>query len=324
MLNVERLFPLLLTFFLCLGCSPSTPQPEGSNTDASVQEERVEVTPEPVSEDPLENLGKVEKVVDGFLFSEGPLWDSSKKVLYLSDILANKIHVLTPPSSLKDFREPTNFSNGLAFSPKGLLLAAERTTRRISITQSDGKIETLAGAFDGKKFHGPNDLTVRKDGTVYFTDPPYVVSGDKELTFNGVFRIAPDKTVTALWKGEDKTRPNGIVLSPDESRLYFVDAAAGVLYVGNVASDGNVAAFEKLADTAATPDGMTVDIRENLYIATKDGVQVYKKDGTLWGTIPVPEQPTNCTFGDEGRTTLYITARSSLYKVTNMPFAGSH
>lgn len=315
---------LFVSVFVVSRCGSESSSTNDGGADASVQDVTVEATPEPVSDNPLDNVGDVEKVSGDFVFSEGPLWDSKNNVLYLSDILTNKIYILTPPSSLKVFREPTNFSNGLAFDTQGRLLAAERSTRRISVTQSDGTIETLAGTFDGKKFHGPNDLTVRKDGSVYFTDPPYAVTGEKELTFNGVFRIAPDKSITALWKGEDASRPNGIILSPDEARLYFVDAAAGVLYVGDVASDGSVASFTKLADTAKTPDGMTSDVRENLYIATQEGIQVFKKDGTVWGTIKVPEQPTNCTFGDEGRTTLYITARSGLYKVTNLPFAGSH
>ncbi len=319
MLDRYRLFACALFFVGLLGtgigCEPST-----SLSDASSQE----TTPEPVSDNPLEGLGVVEKVTSGFLFCEGPLWDSKEQKLYLSDILGNKIHLLTPPKTIKVFREPTDYANGLALDPQGRLLAAERTTRRITVTKSDGLVETVADTFEGKKFHSPNDLTVRKDGTIYFTDPPYVVTGGKELTFNGVFRITPDRKVTALWKGEAASRPNGIVLSPDESRLYFVDTVAKALYVGDVSTDGDVLSIKKLTDTAVAPDGMTVDVRENIYIATKEGIQVYRKDGKLWGTISVPEQPSNCTFGDKDRTTLYITAQSSLYKVTGLPFAGSH
>ncbi len=319
---------LLLVQGFGWSCSPS---PSASDASEIADTEEKNTPPEQretdkptLPENPLEKQGKLELISDKLVFSEGPLWDKNKEVLLFSDVLVNKIYQLTLPSTLKDFRKPSQFSNGLAFDHKGRLLAAERTTRRISQTLASGKVETLADQFEGKKFHSPNDLTVRADGTVYFTDPPYVVTGAKELTFNGVFRVTPDRKVTAIWKGEEKTRPNGIILSPDEKRLYFADASAATIWVADVEKSGNVGKFKVFVKSAQSPDGMTIDRQENLYIATREGIQVFSAKGKLWGTLKVPTQPTNCTFGGKDRKTLFITARTKLFKLTNMPFAGSH
>lgn len=282
----------------------------------------------PKSDNPLDGIGQIQQLKDGFLFTEGPLWDPTQKVVFFSDILANRIHKMTlnDPVTVEIFRNPSDFSNGLALDAKGRLLAAERTTRRVTVTQADGTVTPLAETFEGKKFHGPNDLTVDAKGAVYFTDPPYALAESaREMDFNGVFRISPSgDQILAVWKGDKDTRPNGIILSPDEQRLYFADAANAVIWVAKRKADGTLETPTQHATTGKTPDGMTIDVRENLYVATEKGIEVFSKDGKPWGTIKVPQQPANCTFIGENRTTLLIAARGALFQHTNMPFAGSH
>ncbi len=268
-----------------------------------------------VNVDPLIGVGAVEKVQDKFMFTEGPQWIPATKTLLFTDIPANRIHEHTPGAGITVFREPSANANGLAVDPAGLLIACEHSGRRVSRTLADGKLVPVADAFEGKKLNSPNDVIVGKDGSVYFTDPPYGLPnpGQSELGFFGVFRVAPGGKVEAIAK--DMNRPNGIALSPDEKTLYIVDTATAELRVYPVKADGSVGAASMLAKTSPGPDGMAVDAQGNLFITTSVGVEVYSPAGKLYGAIPVPEQPSNCAFGGADRKTLYITARTGLYRV---------
>lgn len=267
--------------------------------------------------DPIAGIGPVEEVGGGFTFTEGPVWFASSGKLLFTDIPQNRIHELTPPSAITIFREPSGNANGLGIDPDGLLVACEHSGRRVSRTLAGGTVQTIADAYQGDSLNSPNDVIVKSDGNLYFTDPTYG-GNPNEIGFQGVFRVNPSGAISLV--ADDMTAPNGIALSPDESALYVTDSEDDFLRRYDVASDGSVSGGEKIADTANAPDGMAVDDAGYLYLATAAGIEVYESDGTLHGTIDVPQQPSNCTFGGADRKTLYITARTALYRVElNLP-----
>ncbi|WP_297827447.1 SMP-30/gluconolactonase/LRE family protein [Mycobacterium sp.] len=266
--------------------------------------------------DPLTGRSAVEKVRGGFTFTEGPVWIASRGVLLFSDIPADTIDELQPPASVTVFRTPTGRSNGLGLDPQGRLIASEGDNRRVSRTLADGTVVTVADRWQGKRLNSPNDNITRSDGTIYFTDPPYGVPAGqaRELDFQGVFRVDPAGTLHL--ESSDMNRPNGVALSPDEKTLYVDDTADGLVRKFPVRPDGSLGPPTLFVpSTGGGGDGMAVDDAGNVYVATDAGVQVYKPNGVTWGTIAVPEVPSNCTFGGPDRKTLYITAKTSLYRV---------
>jgi gluconolactonase len=268
--------------------------------------------------DPIAGIAAVELVVSGFEFTEGPAWFAAEGHLLFTDIPASAIHQLVPPAVLATPYPQSGESNGLGVDPAGMLIACEHANRRV-VRRTVSSSEVLADAWDGMQLNSPNDNIVRSDGTIYFTDPPYGISAnEQELPFQGVFRIAPDGTISLI--DDTMNRPNGIALSPDETTLYVADSADGLVRSWAVAADGSTGQGDKLMDTSGSADGMAIDDQGNLYVTTSAGVEVYRADGSLRGTIVVPEQPANCTFGGADRRTLYITARTSLYSVVlNLP-----
>jgi gluconolactonase len=269
---------------------------------------------------PLTGVGAVQRIRNGFMFTEGPQWRSAQGDLLFSDIPANTIFRLATGDVFSAFRMPSSNANGLAAGPDGRLYAAEHGSRSVTRTRPDGTRETLAshvteGAIR-RRLNSPNDVVVRSDGVVFFTDPPYGISAaQQELDFNGVYRITADGTLHVEWRGARTTRPNGIALSPDERTLYVADTADGNVRAWNVASDGALSAERIVARTSGNADGMAVDRGGNLFVATRTGVQVFSSTGALWGVIALPEQPANCAFGGSDGRTLFITARASLYRV---------
>ena len=274
-------------------------------------------TPDPPA-NPLEGIGKPEIVAEGFAFTEGPTWREADGVLLFTDIPNARIHQLDPADDTVTVYDPaSNQANGLDTDVDGRLLVAEHQSRRVTRRNADGTVAESITAWDGKAFNSPNDLTVRSDGTVYFTDPPYGLDGrPREIDFNGVFRLPPGSSNPEVeWEGDaNATRPNGIVLSPDESVLYLADTQGGVTAF-DVATDGSLANPRTFSDQVFGGDGMAVDARGNLYVTSFAGVQVFAPDGTEWGTITLDDQPANCAFGDADARTLYMTARSRLYRV---------
>ena len=269
--------------------------------------------------DPLQGIGTVELVADGFMFTEGPTWRSAEQRLLFTDIPANAIHQLTPPDDVSVFVADSGQANGLDSDLDGLLLAAEHANRRVSRTLGNGTVVTVVSEYMGDRLNSPNDIAVRSDGTIYFTDPPYGIdpNTEQELEFNGVFRVAPDGQLTAEWEGPKSSRPNGLVLSPDESVLYVADTMAGVM-VFDVNADGSLSNERDFIATLPNADGMAIDTGGNLFITTSTGVQVFDPAGNSWGTIEVPDgrAPANCAFGGDDARTLYITARQALYRVS--------
>jgi gluconolactonase len=268
--------------------------------------------------------GDVEKVASGFQFTEGPVWHPSGFLLF-SDIPANTIYKLSPMGKVEPFRSPSGNSNGLSLDFRRRLLACEHGNRRVSRTEEDGSVVSLAERYRGKRLNSPNDLVVRSDGTIYFTDPPYGVDPkDRELDFQGVYMIRPDGDLVLLL--DDFDRPNGITLSPDESILYVADTNRNHVRAFDLMPDGRLgnqrvfAVLEK-DGIEGRPDGMKVDVLGNLYVAGSVGIWVFDPGGRLIGIIRTPEAPANCAFGGYDGRTLFITARSSIYSVRTR-FAG--
>jgi len=270
-----------------------------------------------VGTDPMTGIGTSTEVGMGLIFTEGPVWRPTDGVLLFSDIQANTIYELTPPDTVVPWRNPSGNANGLIEDTEGLLLAAEHGTHRVSRTLANGDVVTVVEDFEGDELNSPNDLVVRSDGTIYFTDPPYGRAGNTvgPVGMVSVYRVDPQGALSVEFTtASNDDRPNGIVLSPDESTLYFDDTALGNITAMDVATDGSLSnPRDFVAAGLGGADGMAVDCAGNLYVTYSGGVEVIDANGTSWGTITVPRQPANVTFGGPNRDTLYVTARESVY-----------
>ncbi len=265
----------------------------------------------------------VELVESGFKFTEGPLWYQDG--LIFSDIPANTVYRWTPEDGTSVFLKPSGHANGLAMGPEGDLLLAQHDGQ-VGRHTEEGEVTSLVDAYGGKRLNSPNDLTVASDGTIYFTDPPYGVDKkNQQLDFLGVYRLSPDGRLTLLTKAFD--RPNGICLSPGGSTLYVNDSQETLIRAYDVTAEGGIENGRVFArprdeDADGTTDGMKVDANGNLYTTGPGGIWVYRPDGTRLARIAVPKAPTNLAFGGPERRTLYITARSHVYRVSvNVPGA---
>lgn len=260
---------------------------------------------------------KLEKLATGFKFTEGPTWVSwNGGFLVFSDIPANELKKWTRKEGVSTFREPSHNANGNTFA-KGRLFTCEHSGRRVAV-QSKGKpAETLVDQFDGKKFNSPNDVAVKSDGTVWFTDPHYGLGKNKrEIEGNYVYRFDPKtKQVTAVVKDFDM--PNGIAFSPDEKKLYVADSGKPHhIRVFDVQKNGTLANGKIFCVIdKGVPDGIRCDKRGRVWSSAEDGVQIFAPDGSLIGKILVPETPANLCFGGKDGKTVFITARSSLYAI---------
>ncbi|OJY29976.1 MAG: hypothetical protein BGO98_47470 [Myxococcales bacterium 68-20] len=255
--------------------------------------------------DPLEGTTKAATLVKGrFRFSEGPVWIGGR--LLFTEIPANVIHEVLPDGGTTQFRTNSGGANGLAVDNQGRLIACEGTAKRV--TRSDatkGAATTaLAEGYDNAELNAPNDVIVRADGNIYFTDPNYS-SNPNTQDDEAVYRIDPQGGLSRV--AHDFDKPNGIALSPDQGTLYVVDNGAGKLLAAPVDAAGVPGTFTTLADVPGG-DGMTVDDAGNLYVADDAGIDVFDKTGKKLGTITVDVKPSNCTFGGDDRRTLYITA----------------
>jgi gluconolactonase len=268
---------------------------------------------------------KLEKVWGEGSFTEGPAYGPDRCV-YFSDI-GNRIMKYDPATGKTTvYREPSGRANGLDFDAQGRLVACEGANtggnRRVSITDKDGKVRTLADRWQGKRFNSPNDLTIDTKGRVYFTDPRYVGDEPREIATESVYRIDPDGSVTQIIT--DVQKPNGIILAPDMKTLYLAD--------NNPQGNRHLLAFPLKADGTVGPkqvlhdfkegrgiDGMSIDVKGNIYAAAgagkQGGVYVFSPEGKQLAFIPTPEDPSNCVFGGKDRKTLYVTAGKSLYRI---------
>lgn len=259
---------------------------------------------------------ELERLATGFKFTEGPVWHPGGYLIF-SDIPADTIYSLKGPAP-EVFRRPSGNSNGLTFDIEGRLVACEHGNRRVSLTHDDGEVASLASHYQGKRLNSPNDVVVKSDGSVYFTDPPYGVRPDeRELDFQGVYRIGSDRQLVLLV--DDFVKPNGLAFSPDEKVLYVNDTEKGWIRAFDVREDGlleNDRVFARLEGPGAgRPDGMKVDVEGNVYCTGPGGVWVLDSAGKHLETIQTPEAAANLAFGGEDGCTLYITARTSVYSV---------
>jgi len=263
----------------------------------------------------------VERLETGFRFTEGPLWNGSQGFLLFSDIPANRIYKWSQEEGLGVFRDPSGNSNGLTYDKKGRLLICEHGNRRLSRIEKDGAYTVLADSFRGKRLNSPNDVIVRSDGTIYFTDPPYGIQPkEKELPFSGVYRVDPEENKLTLLV-DDFDRPNGLAFSPDESILYIGDSSTARRHVRafDVTRDGTVSNGRVFAEIRSelpgNPDGIKVDNEGHLYVSAAGGIWVFSQDREHLDTVRTPKIPANCAWGDSDWRTLFITARTSIYRV---------
>ncbi|MDX2130528.1 MAG: SMP-30/gluconolactonase/LRE family protein [Planctomycetota bacterium] len=295
---------------------------------------------------------RAERLADGFVFTEGPVWVPTLPAgksyggggrggyLLFSDPNKNVIHRYDPADgAVSIFRTKSGYSgvggvdigayhqpgsNGLALGPDGRLAICEHGNRRVSRLEPNGAVTVLADRFEGKRLNSPNDLVYRSDGTLYFTDPPFglpKVFNDpaKELPHSGVYML---REGTLRLAARDLSAPNGLAFSPDEKHLYVDnwDEARKVILRYDVAPDGTLSNPVTFVDITAEPgeicyDGLKVDAAGHIYVSAPTGIRVHAPSGQHLGTIVLPELPANFAFGDDDRRTLYITARSGLYRV---------
>ena len=282
-------------------------------TGAVAAGKEAEAVPTPKTFEQIVPTGtSVEKVSGGHAFTEGPAWDY-KGSLYWSDIPKGQILKLAADGKISVYRKESGGSNGLMFDKAGRLVACEHSSRRVSRTQADGTIKTVADRYGGKRLNSPNDLVIGPDGAIYFTDPRYGRRDDLEQDKECVYRIAPDGKVTRII--DDTVKCNGIHISPDAKTLYVADNGNATVRAYPLGKDGTVGKGRSLAKLPGRPDGMCVDAAGNLYMTVDKGVLVLTPAGKELGTIRTPERPANCCFGGADLKTLYITARKGLYRI---------
>jgi len=272
---------------------------------------------------PIPDGTEIELIANGFQFVEGPVWNDTLGLLF-SDLSGNKVYKWTEDDSISIFLNPSSNSNGLTYDLEGHLILAQTGLRRVTRRESGGSLTSLADTFNGKKLNSPNDLAVKSDGAIFFTDPPFNIppGQQQELTFAGIFRISPTGELQLL----DSTLnlPNGICFSPDETKLYVNNSQARIIYVWDIIDDSTIANKREFARINPTgyADGMKVDSSGNLFCTGPLGVWVFSPEGDLLDTILVPINPTNCNWGNEDRKTLYITAGNSVYRIRIEPVTG--
>ena len=279
---------------------------------------------------------RIERVATGFDFIEGPAWAPDGTLLF-SDPNVNVIHRLEPEGRLSIFRSHSGYSgvdigryhqpgsNGLAIDAEGRVIVCEHGRRRVIRIERNGMVTPLAERWEGHRLNSPNDVIVGADGAIWFSDPPFGLPAAfddpaRELDFSGIYRIAPDGTLSLV--SRELTGPNGLALSPDGQSLYASnwDNERRVVLRWPVLADGSVGPPETFVDLTSMQsdealDGLEVDLEGNVYVSAPDGVRIYSPEARHLGTIHVAERPANMEWGDDDRRTLYLTAHTSLYRV---------
>ena len=282
----------------------------------------------------------IERLADGFRWSEGPVWIDGGDYLLLSDVPGNKMYRWSHADGLSVFLDPSGYagadtrifrepgSNGLIRGPGNSILLADHGNRAVAKLDLATRAKTfLATHYKGKKFNSPNDLVLASDGSIYFTDPPYGLEGldaspHKELAHNGVYRLAPSGEVELLEAG--LTFPNGIILSPDERTLYVAvsDPDNPVIMAYALDASGAIAGKRLFTDMSefvkrglpGLPDGMAIDTGGNLFATGPGGVHIFAPDGTRLGRIDTGTAVANCAFGEDGRT-LFLASNNFLARI---------
>jgi gluconolactonase len=272
---------------------------------------------------------QLEELDSSCRWAEGPVWFDDMQCLLWSDIPNQRMMRWVPDGGVSVFRSPSNFSNGNTRDRQGRLVSCEHGPRRVTRTEPDGSITILADSFEGKRLNSPNDVVVRSDGTIWFTDPTYGIlsdyegyKSDPEQSRRNVYRLDPDSGELTAVVG-DFLQPNGLAFSVDETRLYIADSGAS----HDPAAPRHIRVFDVVDGRTLTngrvfcsidtgiPDGIRVDKQGNLWSSAGDGVHCFSPDATLLGKIKVPQTVANLTFGGPRRNRLFITATRSVYAI---------
>ena len=337
---------LALAAFALMACSPAEKPAPVAETKPAASPSATPAVPEtkivrvdPAFDKLVPANAKVEKLAEGYKWTEGPVWNKKENYLLFTNIPGNEVVKWQEGKGASRFLHPSGYSgknpyegrepgaNGLAFDSNGKLILCQHGDRRVVRLEADNKMVALASNYNGKKFNSPNDLVYHSNGALYFTDPPYGLTKGaddplRELDFCGVYRLDKNGKVTLLTK--DITRPNGIALSPDEKKLYVAssDPEKAIWMVYDVKPDGSIANGKVFFDSTewvkakkpGLPDGMKVDSSGNVFATGPGGVHVFSPEGKLLGTFDTGVPTANCAFGDDG-STLYITANTALLRV---------
>jgi gluconolactonase len=260
-----------------------------------------------------------EQLASGFEFTEGPLWYSAGYWIFV-DIRTSRIYKLVPGGGPEVIRENSDQSNGMTFDSQGRILICEMESRQLNRWNDDGTFTSVASRWNDKRLNRPNDVICASNGSIYFTDPGLRMEPhEKEQTFNGVYHVAPNGTVTPVIT--DFEFPNGLALSPDERTLYVANSRPDMIIkaydiqpTGSV-TNGRVFADLKLEGAEGVPDGFKLDVEGRIYSTGPGGCWVFSPSGEHLGTIVLPEIPANCAFGGPDYKTLFFTARTGVYSV---------
>lgn len=274
-------------------------------------------------------IAQVEKLYTGCLWAEGPVWFADGGYLVWSDIPNNRMLRWTPQTGVDIYRADSNFSNGNTRDQQGRLVSCQHGKRRVVRTEPDGSQTVIADSYGGKPLNSPNDVVIKSDGSIWFTDPNYGILSNyegykAEMQQPGcfVYRVSADLAeITVV--ADDFVKPNGLAFSPDEKILYIADSGVSHdpdgphhIRAFDVSCDSELSGGHVFADIdPGLPDGFRLDTDGNLWTSAADGVHCYAPDGTISGKIKIPEVVANLTFGGPRRNRLFITATSSLYSV---------
>lgn len=267
---------------------------------------------------------QVEQLVTGFRFVEGPVWNPRTRTLFFSDIVGDTLYTWREGEGARSFRQPSHMANGNTLDAQGRLITCEHATSRLSRTEPDGSVTVLASHFEGRELNSPNDVVVKRDGSIYFTDPTsgrspvYGVPREPELPWRGLYRLDPASGRLTLLV-DDFAKPNGLCFSPDGSRLFVDDSERDHIRAFEVRPDGALAGGavwgEMPSEGLGVADGMKMDREGNLYCCGRGGIHLFAPSGSRLGMLPVPEHTTNLGWADDDLRTLYITASSSIYRL---------
>lgn len=273
----------------------------------------------------IRTSANVERLYTGCRWTEGPVYFPASRTLLWSDIPNDRMLRYDEVSGqVGVFRQPANYTNGNTVDRQGRLVSCEHGGRRVVRTEHDGAITVLADRYQGKRFNSPNDVVVRSDDSVWFTDPSYGIDSDyeghkadSEIGARLVYRIDPGTGAVAI-VADDFTQPNGLAFSPDERRLYIADTGLGdgVMRVFDVGDDGKLSGGGEFARCkTGRYDGFRVDTEGRIWTSAGEAIHCYQADGELIGRVLMPERVSNLVFGGYKRNRLFITATSSLYSL---------
>ena len=274
--------------------------------------------------DIVEENVELEVLGDGFQFTEGPIWHPVEKHLTFSDIPKNRMYRWSESTGVTVYREPSNLANGNTYDKQGRILSCEHGTSRVVREEADGSLNVLASHWDGKELNSPNDIVVRSNGDIFFTDPTFGrgdgtgVARPLELDFTGVYKIDGESGELSLLR-QDFTQPNGLAFTQDEQFLYVADTPEMHIRKFAVAADGSLSGGEVFTQStgqgAGAPDGLKVDSEDNVYCCGPGGVHIYAPDGTCLGVIQTPAFCANFTWGNDDFLTFYMTSSNHLYRI---------